>query len=71
VLLALFQHACVLRVCTVLAGDLSCVLQPTDGSTAAGEDIKPGPEPEVPLFLELCMVVLLHGDNEDVLTNRI
>jgi hypothetical protein len=50
----------------VLAGDLSRTLQPTDRLTAAGEDIKPGPEPEVPLlFLELCMVVLLHGDNDD------
>jgi hypothetical protein len=66
VLLASFQHAHALRVCTALAGDLSHALQPADGLTAAGEDIKPGPEPEVLLlFPELCMVMLLHGDNDD------
>jgi hypothetical protein len=65
-LLASFYHARALRVRAALAGDLSHALQPADGPTTAGKDIKPGPVPEVPLlFLELCMVVLLHGDNDD------
>jgi hypothetical protein len=62
---ASFQRVHALRVRAALAGDRSRVLQPADGPTAAGEDIKPGPEPEVLLlFSLLCMVVLLHGDND-------
>jgi hypothetical protein len=59
-LLASFQHACTLCIHAALAGDLSHALQPT-----VGEDIKP----ELPLlFPQLHMVMLLHGDDEDVLT---
>jgi hypothetical protein len=42
------------------------VLRPADGLTVVGEGIKPEPEAQL-LFPELRMVVLLHGDDEDVL----
>ena len=60
-LLSSFQHARTLRVHATLVADLSRTLQLADG--VVGE----GPEPEEVLLPELRTIVLLHGDDEDML----